>query len=72
MMSVSSNDFLLQDDSKTAEQFRILIVAFCHDQSCHQLSCFGHISDYTELLLPANILTEGGFVHMLNNAEFIS
>ena len=62
---------LLLDDSKTDEQFRILIVAFCHTNPVIN-SCFGHISDYTELLLPTNILAEGGFVDMLNNTEFIS
>ena len=61
---------LLLDDSKTDEQFRILIVAFCHTNPVIN-SCFGHISDYTELLLPTNILAEGGFVDMLNNTEFI-
>ena len=62
---------LLADDSQTAEQFRIFIVAFCHANPVIN-SCFGHISDYTELLLPTNILSEGGFVDMLNNTEFIS
>ena len=62
---------LLDDDSKTNEQFALLIVAYCHSNPVIN-SCFGHISDYTELLLPANILTEGGFVHMLNNTDFIS
>ena len=62
---------LLLDDSKTDDQFRILIVAFCHTNPVVN-SCFGHISDYTELLLPTNILAEGGFVDMLNNTEFIS
>ena len=62
---------LLDDDSKTNDQFALLIVAYCHSNPVIN-SCFGHISDYTELLLPANILTEGGFVHMLNNTEFIS
>jgi len=62
---------LLDDDSKTNEQFALLIVAYCHSNPVIN-SCFGHISDYTELLLPANILAEGGFVNMLNNTEFIS
>ena len=62
---------LLLDDSKTAEQFRILIVAFCHSNPVIN-GCFGHITDYTELLLPTNILSEGGFIDMLNNTEFIS
>jgi hypothetical protein len=58
------------DDAKTNEQFAILIVAFC--RSCpviHQ--CFGAISDYTELLLPQDILREGGFVDRLNHTDFI-
>ncbi|MCI2087045.1 MAG: BREX-1 system adenine-specific DNA-methyltransferase PglX [Prevotella sp.] len=61
---------LLIDDAKTNEQFAILIVAFC--RSCpviHQ--CFGAISDYTELLLPQDILREGGFVDRLNHTDFI-
>ena len=62
---------LLDDDSKTNEQFALLIVAYCHSNPVIN-SCFGHISDYTEILLPANILTEGGFVHTVNNTEFIS
>ena len=62
---------LLDDDSKTSEQFALLIVAYCHSNPVIN-SCFGRISDYTELLLPTNILTEGGFVYMLNHTEFIS
>ena len=62
---------LLDDDSQTAEQFRILIVAFCHDTPVIN-ACFGHIADYTELLLPANILAEGGFVDLINHTDFIA
>ena len=62
---------LLDDDSKTSEQFALLIVAYCHSNPVIN-NCFGRISDYTELLLPTNILTEGGFVYMLNHTEFIS
>lgn len=62
---------LLDDDSRTAEQFSLLIVAFCHATPIlHR--CFGHIADYTELLLPANILAEGGFVDLINHTDFIS
>lgn len=56
---------LLDDDSKTNEQFALLIVAYCHENSIIN-KCFGAIADYTELLLPQNILAEGGFVSMLN------
>ena len=62
---------LLDDDSRTAEQFSLLIVAFCHATPIlHR--CFGHITDYTELLLPANILAEGGFVDLINHTDFIA
>ena len=62
---------LLDDDSKTTEQFAILVTAFCHDNPILS-RCFGAMSDYTELLLPNDILTEGGFIDMLNHTEFIT
>ena len=62
---------LLEDDSKTAEQFSILIVAFCHSTPIIN-NCFGNISDYTELLLPTNILAEGGFIDLINHTDFIA
>lgn len=62
---------LMNDDSKTDRQFALLIVAFCHATPIlHQ--CFGRITDYTELLLPTNILSEGGLVDLLNHTPFIS
>ncbi|HCD78142.1 MAG TPA: BREX-1 system adenine-specific DNA-methyltransferase PglX, partial [Prevotella sp.] len=61
---------LLDDDSKTNEQFALLIVAYCHENPIIN-KCFGNIADYTELLLPQNILAEGGFVSMLNDTAFI-
>ena len=62
---------LLDDDTKVTEQFAVLINAWCHDNPIIH-SCFGAMADYTELLLPANILTEGGFVDMLNHTDFIT
>jgi hypothetical protein len=62
---------LLNDDSKTDEQFALLIVAYCHQNPIIH-KCFGTISDYTEMLLPQNILADGGFVDMLNHTEFIA
>ena len=64
-------DELLNDDSKTNEQFALLIVAFCHSNPIIN-RCFGAITDYTELLLPQDILREGGYVDMLNHTAFIS
>ena len=62
---------LLDDDTKVTEQFAILITAWCHNNPIIN-QCFGSIADYTELLLPNNILAEGGFVDMLNHTEFIT
>ena len=62
---------LLDDDTKVTEQFAILITAWCHDNPIIN-QCFGSIADYTELLLPNNILAAGGFVDMLNHTEFIN
>ena len=61
----------LDDDTKVAEQFAILVTAWCHDNPIMQ-QCFGGMADYTELLLPANILAEGGFVDLLNHTDFIT
>ena len=62
---------LLDDDTKVTEQFAVLINAWCHDNPIIH-SCFGAMADYTELLLSNNILTEGGFVDMLNHTDFIT
>ena len=62
---------LLLDDSKTSEQFAILIVAYCQNNPVLK-SCFGKINDYTEFLLPKNILAPGDFVDMINNTPFIT
>ena len=62
---------LLEDDTKTTEQFAVLIVSYCKHQPILSAG-FGAVTDYTELLLPANILTEGGLVDMLNHTAFIS
>ena len=62
---------LLDDDTKTTEQFALLMTAWCQNNPIIS-KCFGCIADYTEILLPNNILTEGGFIDMLNHTEFIS
>lgn len=62
---------LLDDDTKTTEQFALLITAWCHQNPIIE-KCFGTIADYTELLLPNNILAEDGFLDMLNHTEFIT
>lgn len=62
---------LLDDDTKVTEQFALLMTAWCQQNSIIS-ACFGGIADYTELLLPNNILSEGGFVDMINHTEFIT
>lgn len=62
---------LLNNDALTDEQFAVLIVAYCHSNPIIH-KCFGTISDYTELLLPSNILAKDGFINKLNADEYIS
>ena len=62
---------LLLNDAFTDEQFALLIVAYCHSNPIIQ-KCFGNISDYTELLLPSNILKSEGFIDRLNADEYIT
>lgn len=62
---------LLEYDTKTTEQFNLLITDFCKGVPVIN-KCFGKISDYTELLLPTDVLAEGGIVDMINHTEFIS
>lgn len=62
---------LLLNDALTDEQFALLIVAYCHSNPIIQ-KCFGNISDYTELLLPSNILKSEGFIDRLNADEYIT
>ena len=62
---------LLDDDTKVTEQFAILISAYCHANPIIRQS-FGRMADYTELLLPNNILAENGFIDDLNHTEFIT
>lgn len=62
---------LLDDDSKTFEQFNVLITAFCHNNPIIR-ACFGGITEYTEMLLPTNILAQGGFLDLLNHTDYIT
>ena len=62
---------LLGDVSAVTPQFSILITAYCHNNPIIY-KCFGGIADYTELLLPNDILAESGFIDTLNHTEFIT
>ena len=59
------------DDTKTTEQFAILVMALCRNNDVIR-KCFGRPVDYTDLLLPYDILSPGGFVDALNNPETIT
>jgi len=63
-------EVLLANDALTDEQFQVLIVAYCHNNPVIN-KCFGTISDYTELLLPSNILKKDGFIDHLNDDDYI-
>lgn len=62
---------LFDDPTRINEQFALLVTEFCHQTPILQ-ACFGSLADYTELLLPNNILDKGGFIEMLNTADFIT
>ena len=64
-------DALLLNDALTDEQFALLIVAYCHSNPIIS-KCFGKIADYTELLLPSNILKNDGFIDRLNADDYLS
>lgn len=64
-------DKLMDDDTKTTEQFTALISAWCKENPIIN-SCFGSHNDYVELLLPDNITKPTGFLSLLNNTGFIA
>ena len=62
---------IITDYSKDQEAFAILLIGFCHSHPTLK-RVFGGIDDYTELLLPDNILQESGFLHLLNTTDAIT
>lgn len=62
---------VLTDYEKERTAFGILLIGYCHS---HQVlkRVFGTIDDYTELLLPDDILSAGGFLDLLNNGGYIT
>lgn len=62
---------VITDYSKEKESFAILLTGYCGQ---HQLlkSIFGRLDDYTELLLPDDVLEKEGFIHLLNTTDAIS
>lgn len=57
-------------ESKDEEAFALLLTAFCRNQKLTN-RIFGHIDDYTELLLPNNLLSGGGIIEHINTTDSI-
>ena len=57
--------------SKDDEALSLLLIHHCRN---HQLlnKLFGQIDDYTELLLPNNLLADDGIISLLNSSELIT
>ena len=64
-------EWLMDDDMRTYDQFAVLLTAWCHANPIIN-SCFGSIDGFVEILLPDNILKDGGFLSLLNHTEFIT
>jgi len=62
---------LIGDYNKDQESFALLLVGYCHSNNMLN-NVFGKLDDYTELLLPSNMLQENSFLHLLNTTDAIS
>lgn len=62
---------IIGDYTKDQEAFALLLVGYCHNHKTLN-RVFGKIDDYTELLLPDNMLQDAGFLHLLNITDAIS
>jgi hypothetical protein len=62
---------IITDFSKEQEAFALLLVGYCHSNKMLN-NIFGRLDDYTELLLPDNMLQDSGFLHLLNTTDAIS
>ncbi len=62
---------IITDFSKEQEAFALLLVGYCHSNKMLN-TVFGRLDDYTELLLPDNMLMDSGFLHLLNTTDAIT
>src|SRR5690554_4512795 len=62
---------IITDYTKDQEAFALLLVGYCHSNKMLN-TVFGKLDDYTELLLPDNMLQDSGFLHLLNTTDAIS
>ncbi len=62
---------MVDDHNREAELLTLLITAVCHNTPI-LANCFGKINDYTELLLPRTVTSQGDFLDMLNDDNYIT
>lgn len=62
---------LIEDDRLETELFALLITSYCHEDKLLQ-RVFGRMDDFTELLLPSDILATKGFIDLLNTTDAIT
>ena len=62
---------LLTENTDRPRQFAILINAWCHDNPILK-GCFGAVADFTELLVPYDIMEKDNFLDMLHNTPYIT
>ncbi len=62
---------MVDDYNREAELLTLLITAVCHNTPI-LANCFGKINDYTELLLPRTVTSQGDFLDMLNDDNYIT
>ena len=62
---------MVDDHNREAELLTLLISSVCHNTPI-LANCFGKINDYTELLLPRTVTTQGDFLDMLNDDNYIT
>lgn len=62
---------VVADLARESEAFAILLIGYCHSHTLLK-TVFGSIDDYSELLLPDDILAEEGFLNLLNTTDAIA
>jgi type II restriction/modification system DNA methylase subunit YeeA len=62
---------IITDFSKEQDAFALLLLGYCHSNKMLN-NVFGKLDDYTELLLPDNMLQDSGFLHLLNTTDAIT
>nr|WP_260265882.1 BREX-1 system adenine-specific DNA-methyltransferase PglX [Lactobacillus delbrueckii] len=57
--------YQLQDENKIGELYRYLLIVQCNDLNSVLPKMFQHLNDYTELLLPDNLLRNGSVLEQM-------